>query len=195
MSTTDPFHGRGRVATVPLLLAAAVLTACASSGSERPPRAAPVRSVVSVGGMGRAEMHTEAGVGQRTYGVAARQVWPHLSIVFERLEIPVETLDERAMEIGNLGYGARRVEGKWMSTYIDCGTNLTGILANNHDITLTVIARLEARPDGTSVLTTLVDAWGKPRATSGNPIHCQSKGVLEERVAELVAQRLAGIGG
>ncbi len=39
-------------------------------------------------------------------------------------------------------------------------------------------------------VTAYVDALGRPRSTSGVPAHCNSKGTLEPRIVELVAERL-----
>jgi hypothetical protein len=82
-----------------------------------------------------------------------------------------------------------------MGNYIDCGTNLSGQLANLYEIQLSIITRLADGPEGTTIVTTTVDAYGEPRSTSGNQVHCQSREVLEKRVAELVAERLGVIGG
>jgi len=112
--------------------------------------------------------------------------------VFERLEIPVEHHVDANMEMGNLRAKVRRVEGKRMSNYLDCGTNFNGALANMHDITLSIMVRVTASDDGGSVVSTVLDAFGEPRAVSGNTIHCESHGTLEERVPELVAEILTG---
>lgn len=165
---------------------------CASS-SDPPTRAAPTRSVMRIGNEAPIEMYTEPGRGESVVLAPSPDVWKVLSDVFEQLEIPVTRSDPRVPEIGNLGYPARRIEGKRMGTYIDCGTNLGGQLANSYEITLSVMTRLTDGPTGTTVVTTIVDANGVPRATSGNQVHCQSREVLERRVAEIIAEKL-GVG-
>jgi hypothetical protein len=136
------------------------------------------------------EIHTEAGVGQRTFGASPDRVWAVLPEVFERLEIPVNRRDRQVPEMGNSGFAVRRIEDKRMSAYVDCGTTLAGRLADVHDVTLMVIVRLAATSDGGTTVTTFVDATAKSRSTSGNPIHCQSNGALERRVSDVVAERL-----
>ncbi len=148
-----------------------------------------------MGSTAAVEMYTEAGIGESVIMAPSEAVWEVLPAVFEQLEIPVNRRDVRVPELGNLGYQARRVEGRRMGNYIDCGTNLSGQLANLYEIQLSIITRLADGPEGTTIVTTTVDAYGEPRSTSGNQVHCQSREVLEKRVAELVAERLGVIGG
>ena len=182
--------------TAPLafLLLTVAAAGCASSTSE-PTRAAPTRTSVRIGNEAPIEMYTEAGRGESTVLAPSADVWGVLASVFEQLEIPVTRSDHRIPEMGNLGYRARRVEGKRMSSYLDCGTNLGGQLANQYDITLSVITRLSDGPTGTTIVVTTVDAYGEPRATSGNQVHCQTRDALEDRISELIAEKLGVIRG
>jgi hypothetical protein len=82
-----------------------------------------------------------------------------------------------------------------MNSYVDCGSNLSGQLANAYDVTLSVVTRLSDGPPGTTIVATTIDAYGEPRTTSGNQVHCQSREALERRVAEIVAEKLGVIGG
>ena len=135
-------------------------------------------------------MYNEAGVGVRTLDVAAGTVWSVVGGVYAQMEIPVEESDPRQMQLGTLGYAARRIEGDRMNTFIDCGSNLAGPMANQYDITLSVVTRLTSKGLESTEILTMVDAYGRPRAVSGNPIHCQSRGVLEQRVAQRIAEAL-----
>jgi hypothetical protein len=168
------------------------LAGCAPRAGQEPERPAPQQSILRVGGE-RLEMHTEAGMSEHTFGTSATRVWSALPAVFEQLDIPV-TLRESGAQMGNQGYPARRVEGKRMSDWIDCGTSLNGVLANAYDITLQVLVTLEPRGQEDTRVTAYVDALGRPRSTSGVPAHCNSKGTLESRILELVGERLVGGG-
>jgi len=175
-----------RIALV--LLMAGVLGACAASGPRATVRDAPRRTVVEGGGFGAIELFTEPGVGERTIEVETADVWAILPGVYEQLQIPVSLTDPGRKELGNRGYRARRIEGARMSKYFRCGTGMLGALADEYNITLSVVTRLTDAPEGGTTILTVVDAVGRPRATSGNPLRCESTGVLELRVAQLVAE-------
>lgn len=185
----------GALAIPAALILGSLTAACGSSPSPDVPRAAPVRSVMRVAGTAPVEMHTEANVAERVFQVPAEQVWAEVPGVYERLGIPITTADPDAREVGNPGYLARRVEGKRMNSYLDCGTQLGGAVANSHDVTLSVVTKVIAREGGASGVRTVLDATARARATSGNPVHCQSRGVLEERIGRLIAEALAGMSG
>lgn len=151
------------------------------------------RNVLRVAGYQAVEIYNEAGIGVRTLEMAAATVWGVVGGVYAQMEIPVEQSDPRVMQIGNQGYSARRIERDRMNTFVDCGSDLAGPLANQYDITLAVVTRLTAKgPESTEILT-MVDAYGRPRAVSGNPLHCQSRGELEKRIAQRIAEAL-GVG-
>ena len=146
--------------------------------------------MVRVQGYESVEIHNEAGLGVRTIDVAAETVWSVVSGVYTQLEIPVEQSDPRAMQLGTSGYSARRIEGDRMNTFFDCGTQLAGPTANLYQITLSVVTRLISKGPESTEIQTMVDAYARPRAVSGNPLHCQSRGVLEQRVGERIAEAL-----
>lgn len=175
------------------LLAAAAGGCASGSGGEREPIPEQTRTVMRVAGYQPIEITNEAGLGVRTIEVAAETVWGVVGGVYAQLDIPVEQSDPRAMQIGNPGYTARRVERDRMNTFVDCGHDLAGPLANQYDITLAVATRLAAKGPESTQIVTMVDAYGRPRAVSGNTIHCQSRGELEKRIAQRIAEAL-GIG-
>ncbi len=190
---------RGRIGIGGLLATLLLFGAggCASSGTggsgnEEDARSLPSqqRMVVRVGGYRAVDIYNEPGVGVRTIDVAAATVWRVVGGVYAQLDIPVEHTNPPVMEIGNRGYRARRVNGDRMNTFVDCGSDLSGPLANRYDITLSVVTRVTAKGEENSEILTTVDAYGRPTAVSGNPIHCQSRGILEQRVAQAIATAL-----
>lgn len=136
------------------------------------------------------EMYNQAGVESRTVPVPAATVWPTLQGVYAQLEIPVTLIDPQAREFGNPAFSPRRVAGERLNSFIDCGTGMTGPLANQYDVDMAVVTRLEVVAPDTTRVTTVVDAFARSRTTSGNQVHCQSREVLEARIVALVAGRL-----
>ena len=179
----------GVAGVVTCFLVAGSINACASSSGTTATTATPRRTSMSVAGTRAMDIYNEPGVGERTLPAPAPDVWGVMTQVYDQLGVPITTIDPTAMVIGNNLYNSRRVEGQRMSAYIDCGTTLQGRLADLYEITLSVVTRLTAVDEGTTV-TTVVDAYGEPRTVSGNRVHCQSIGVLEMRVAQIVADKL-----
>lgn len=168
-----------------------VLTACASGSGDRPAPAPETRTSVTVSGafgnLGNTPTFTEPGVGSRVVPAAVDSVWEVLPRVYEQLGIPEPGEDRARMTFGSQAFRARRVEGERLSRYIDCGMGPTAVPnADSYQVALTVLTTLSRAGDGGTEVTTMVDANARPRAVAGNPIHCQSKGVLEMRVAQLV---------
>jgi len=178
--------------TLPIL--ATCVAGCGGSGSGResqPPVPAVTRTVLDIGPYRALEIHTEPGVESRTISAKTEHVWAVLPAVYERLGIPPTVSDPPTLTMGNQRHRASRFEGSRMSTVIECGSSLGGPLANQYEITLSVLTTLTPQGDDT-VLTTTVDAFGEPRAVTGNRIHCTSKGLVELRVAQIVAETLEG---
>jgi len=135
-------------------------------------------------------IHTEASVEEQMFHVSPERVWGTLPAVMAQLEIPVTHSDPDRMEYGNRSWRPRRIEGRRMSKYLDCGTTLSGALADTHEITMMMVVSVSRAPGGGANVITTLDAYGDPRAVSGNPIHCESIKTLEKRVVELVREQL-----
>ena len=153
----------------------------------------PTRSTVRLTDFEVAEFLTEGDRVSATLPVSPADAWAILPGVFEVLGIPVSENVPGRMTLGNERYRARRVEGKRMGRFLDCGTSPSGVLADLYDVTLSITTRVMEGPEGGAILTTTVDAWAEPRMTRGDPIRCRSKGSLEQRVEEILVEKL-GVG-
>ena len=184
---------RGLLAIVALAVAIGAGGCAAGSPDDSTSMPAARRTLLRIDGYAPLEIFNEPGVGARTIAAKPELAWGVLGGIYGQLGIPVEASNPQTMEIGNTGYRALRVGGERMSAFFDCGRNMTGQLADQYDINLSVITVLSAKePDSTQVLS-VVDANARPREVSGNRVHCESRGVLELRIAQLVAEAL-GIG-
>ena len=171
------------------LLMTGALGACASAEPSVRGRTGPDRTVVRDAG-GVIEVRTEASVAERTIDIPSAAVWAVLPSVYEELGVPESLIDPIRKELGNRGYRARRIEGKRMSQYFRCGNSMTGALADEYNLVASVVTRITDEPNGKTKITTTVDAIGRPRATSGNPVRCESSGTLESRVVGLILENL-----
>ena len=193
-----PFPRFPRKRTLVCLGLATVLgmPACASSGGTNDDTLVPTarRTSLAIAGTAPTIIHTEAGVGSSTFGVPAAAAWGTMTDVFDQLEVPVTTMEPDRMEIGNTNFKPRRIEGKRMANYFDCGTNFNGQLANLHEVTVSLMVRVREVAADSSTVHVVTDAFARARGTSGNEIHCESRGTLEDRIPELVGLKLAGPG-
>ncbi len=177
-----------------MVLVLAACGACASSGQGATQTAPETVSRVFVPGSGgRTEMYNQPGVGSRLVDAPLDSVWLALPKAYDLLGIPDAGVDPERTMFGNPGYRARRIEGERLSKYVDCGMGATAAPnADQYDVTVSVLTHLTPGEDGGTMVVTTVEATGKPRAVSGNPVYCQSKGTLEARVAQLVVWVLVG---
>jgi hypothetical protein len=188
----------------PWIVPAAALTLAACAASPAPSRPAPrgedvVRSA-NPGTTFSMEMrlnHTDATM-LDTVAAAPDRAWAELPAVFQALALPINAADPRDHRLSTIGFKPYRIEKQPLSRYLDCGRGImAGEYADSYEVVLSVDARLvPARYDpARTVLESTVAADARPRAEAGNPVHCQSKGTLEHRLHDLLAQRLSSPAG
>ena len=171
---------------------ALLVAACAS-----PPREATPATRINTVGLGSRfvdeaalyELRHRADMDQTTVPASATAVWGVLSDVFDQLEIDVSHVDAAAGTMGTENFRPRRIEGVRLSRWLDCGMGTVQANADAHQVTLTVFVQLLSAQHGTTVRTT-VDAYSRDRSQSGGSVHCVSHGRLEQRIPELVMERL-----
>lgn len=125
-------------------------------------------------------------------GASSDDVWEAAMAAYEELGIEV-TYSRPGQEVGNRQLRVRRrLAGDRLSKYLRCGVDATGRpMADSYIVTLNVVSDVTGVTDLQSRLGTTVSASAlKPGGTSTAPVLCTSKGLLEERIAELVAQRV-----
>jgi hypothetical protein len=176
-----------------LVAVTTLLCSCASTGSENVAPPPETVNRMNVSGRFGVEMYNEPGIEARTIPMSIHAVWEVLPTVYQALGIPDGAGDSRSLVYGNGGYRPRRIDGKRLSTYVDCGSGLTAVPnADQYEVTMIILTQLEPveGSPGTTVKTT-VDANARPRTHAGNQIHCQSKGTLEMRVTNQILLTLA----
>ncbi|MGE0158903.1 MAG: hypothetical protein AB7T31_05780 [Gemmatimonadales bacterium] len=174
-------------------VALCALAACTSA----PPRAGSAPTLTTVFVVPPAdrtprgiELRHEATVGERTVSGTVSEVWAVLPAIFEQLEIETTTVDPAQGVIGNSGYRARRVEGRRLSDYMDCGRSFGREYADQYTVTLAVLVQLVTAADGRTVVRTILDGYARDPSTSGSSVHCITWGSLERRIGDLVVERL-----
>lgn len=183
-----------------LCLAAAV-GACGTAGEGGAPPGPERQGTVTIdagsrgltGELGGVVVYNEPGVGSRHVAAPLDSVLMALPAVYTTLGVPDHGIDPETRVYGNRNFRPRRIEGNRLSNYIDCGQGLTAVPnADEYAVTMLLVTALAPGEEGGTVVTTTLDATARPRGATGNPIHCQSKGELEMRVAQLVMWVLVG---
>lgn len=112
--------------------------------------------------------------------------WNGLPVLLEELGLPIGFVDGESFLIGHQGGPLRRIDGKRLSTYLDCGSGTTAQpYANFYLVTLAYeiqLIRLEV--EGRSRAEMRLEATARPRDVNGASVRCQSKGTLERMVFE-----------
>lgn len=174
------------------LLLSIALAACASSGAS--PSGAPTMETVRVASgnsMMTTTMHPTVNANGATIAFPLDQAWAALRFVYDSLGIPVATLDPASHTIGNPEMKLRRRLGDvGLSQYINCGNTQGAPSAETYEIRMSVLTQAQPAASGSTTVTTMVEARGKPITMSGEYTLCTSTGTLERRIVDFVRARL-----
>lgn len=116
-----------------------------------------------------------------------------LPAVLESLGFTLSALDEEGTRLRSEPLTVnRRLAGRPVSEYLDCGRNPIGAQnANTQSVEIFLDLELNGGEQGTNV-TTRIEAVATPRTSGGGRNHCVTTGKLEQRIVEAVSARLAG---
>lgn len=177
-----------------LLLALLALVGCAGT-SEPGPEATETTTVTRIGGApggdARLELRTESSASERTFDLPIGDVWDALVRTYQEMELAVTEAPEPRRRLRTVNLRVPRIDGDRMGTFLDCGTGTTGQRANYWDVILSLVTSLSPNAGGEGVRVHVeLDARATPRGTSGNPVHCTSRGELERRLLNGVTRRV-----
>lgn len=183
---------RVRRSLVPISWCALILLVSGLVGCTTPAgRSSTTRTTVAVPGSGEIEIHTDSWQTEETVIATPREVWAVLPSVFDLLEIEATEIDPRQRIMRSELVRPRRIEGKRLSTYVECGRDFGGAYADTRDLTLSFGVQLLSGPNGSTLVSSVLTGSARPRGFSGQPVPCQSKRTLEARLLELIGERIA----
>ncbi|MEQ9569545.1 MAG: hypothetical protein RLN75_05100 [Longimicrobiales bacterium] len=115
--------------------------------------------------------------------------WAALQATVTDLELPVSRV---APDEGSILVRGRlpRLDGKRMSTWFDCGTDVTGRVADRSRIDVALQFRLESVASDRTRVGFALQGTATPRFNSDNRIPCRTEHALVEFLTEEVAARL-----
>lgn len=182
---------------VPGFAALLLLAACSSSHNVPPdPTTAPAN--VRVTGTGTSGVSSSAVRVTPSYDVAfdtiyasVDSIWAALPAIYTALSIPLTTADPQTLRFGNEGMKIRRRLGETsLIKLLDCGRTQIGQNADSYEIVMSVVTTLARAGIHTTVVSTGVEASGKPMQFGGSETRCRTKGELERLIALALRARV-----
>jgi hypothetical protein len=117
-----------------------------------------------------------------------------LTQIYSDMKIPIATMITATGQIGNLNLAVptHRLNGKYLSTYLNCGQeSMSGSRADLGDVTISIMSKAVADGDTASLVTTDLKGWARPVGSSSNVVPCQTNGILEHDINIKLAQAMA----
>lgn len=177
-----------------LVILVAGATACASS-SHVPDVSPPSQRTVAVDDQ---QVYRTSVMANPKVNVPAApsRVFDALKAVYEELGVPPGTHDPSTGRIGNTDFWkSRRFAGEPISAFLNCGESLTGTVANNYRIYMSVLSVVRPDGKGASEVETAFRAQAQNmEGTSSDRIACGSTGKLEERIRKALLLKLSPSG-
>src|SRR5262249_46595993 len=119
---------------------------------------------------------------------APDRVWAQMKAAYDSIAVPITTFDPASHTIGNASLRVRRRLGDVaMSKYVNCG-NVQGVQsADAYEVIASIVTRVEpGDPPLKTLLSTAVEAQGRPMTIAAEFVRCSSTGVLETRLSQIV---------
>ncbi len=140
-------------------------------------------------GMLRTEIDTTGSAA--TFSAPAPQVYDALKAVYKDLGVKLESVNDAMYEAGNIEFWkARTFAGKRISTFLNCGNNMTGPNADSYRVYMSLIGRVSPVGDGSSLVLVFQANARNVMEGSREPVACGSNGKFELRFLNLVKEKL-----
>lgn len=185
-----------RLATGMIMLLCACRTGAPATPDIGPSGQPAQLEITGAGDMGSSSVvyrvnNSDGGV-VRYVNAAPEEVWKTLLATYNELKLPITKLDAARRTVSSTDARApRRIGGKPLHNYLDCGNGISGPRVDSYDVAYTLVSVVAAAGDSTAVRSSLVAKARTRTGTSGPPVDCATTGRLEKRLAELVSLGLA----
>lgn len=169
----------------------ALVVACSSAQTPGAPPPSNTQTVkVAVGPQETIDITRENDVRTLELGAARDRVWTALMAAHDAIGTTPSVVDAGAGTASFVHQNSRRLMGRPLSAYVDCGRSTSGARADIYSVTIRVSQVVRAKGTANTTLYTVVSAWAKPIGTSGDAVQCFTVGSLEKKIAEIVQLRL-----
>ena len=158
-------------------------SACTSSGA---PQSRPQQMVED------RDIRNESQTVTNEVSGSVQETWDALVAVYEELDLQVTAADPNGWVLAARQNRMSRLGGQRNSNWVDCGSDLTGEVADKSFITFDVVSRLTGKSANSTELQSPLQARGRRRDNASGEMLCSTEGRLEIEIQERVAARLAG---
>jgi hypothetical protein len=183
-------HHRPLLALLPLIAAASACGPSAAPATPAPDRVLAVDANGDVIRRSTADEHSRT-----TIAAPIDKVWPALVLAYADMGIEPAIADREAGRYGNANFPApRRINGRPLAQFYNCGSGLTGPNIESGRLTANVVTTLQpgSEPGTTLASTYATGTLRRNDGTSADPIVCASTGALEESLRLAIERRLTG---
>jgi hypothetical protein len=171
----------------------AVLAIACSSPQTRPgatPPASTQTVKVAVGPQETIYITRANDVRTLELGAERDRVWTALMAAHDAIGTTPSVIDAGAGTASFIHQNSRRLMGRPLSAFVDCGRSTSGARADIYSVTIRVNQVVRAQGSASTTLYTVVSAWAKPTGMTGDAVQCFTVGSLEKKIAEIVQLRL-----
>lgn len=180
------------------VVALVVLAACSSAHNPSPDPSVDPASNVRVAGSNTSGVSNSTLRVTPSYDVAVdtihagvEKIWEALPAIYTALSIPLTTADNQTLRFGNEGMKIRRRLGETsLIKLLDCGRTQIGQNADSYDILLSVLTTLRRHDAQTTIVSTSVEATGRPPQFSSSDTRCRTTGALERQIVLALRARV-----
>ena len=164
-----------------LALSALAASACTTSGA---PQSRPQQMVEN-----RDIRYQAQSVNHQITG-SPEEVWSALRAVYDELELEVTASDPRSGVLAARQNRMRNLGGERNSHWVNCGTDLTGPVADKSFITFDVVSQVARASATATELQIQLQARGRRRDNASGELICSSEGELEAEIYGRTALRM-----
>lgn len=182
-----------------LVLATLALSACATApegdGIVTTPGTLTTTRVLTDAGNVSVQSNADQRISTQWVRAPMNRVQQVLPAVYESLGIPTTSTEEgAALRIVNDGFVVnRRLGGQRVSEYLNCGSTPIGTnMADASTVQIRMVTLVRGGDTGTELRTQMVGTAYSRAGGSGSGVGapCRSTGKLEERIAQMVTERI-----
>lgn len=181
-------HSKEVTVRIAILVFACVMAGCAASGPRTTLGGSGERIVLVEDRSGtvlEGPIRTDDATETAELAVAFETAWVRLPEVLRELGLSVGAVDATTGIVSQQGERVRRVDGKRMSLYLDCGRGTTARpYADSHAVTLSYEILLTRAGESHTAIQMLVSASARAVDARGSPLRCGTRGRLERLVFE-----------